>query len=294
MNIQSQNGEMELWGGKLSSKYIQDFLSKSYDQAKDAPNEIGDFVKDKSLSGQRGQVYHNPKTGQAVVVHRGSSGIHDWGNNLKMALGFSMKKTKRFQHAEKIQNEAQKKYGAKNISTLGHSLGAKIASDVGSKSGEIITLNKPVVGRDLFKNQQGKKKNETNIRTTGDAVSFLDKNSDFTIPSKSLNPLAEHSTDVMKRTDKEFGKSDVGKSDVGKAEEKSPSPVPTPVPAPVPVVAQPKKLVGSIFSRKGVERMTKRGLKDIIKALPKAKDGFKLVGAGKPQLVDYICKRCGK
>ena len=40
--------------------------------------------------------------------------------------------------------------------------------------------------------------------------------------------------------------------------------------------------------------MTKRGLKDIIKALPKVKDGFKLVGAGKPQLVDYICKRCGK
>ena len=285
MTTLSQNGAMELWGGKLSSKYIQDFLSKSYDQAKDAPNEIGDFVKDKSLSGQRGQVYHNPKTGQAVVVHRGSSGIHDWGNNLKMALGFSMKKTKRFQHAEKIQKEAESKYGAKNISTLGHSLGAKIASDVGSKSGEIITLNKPVVGRDLFKKKQGKKENETNIRTTGDLVSFLDKNSDFTIPSKSLNPLAEHSTDVMKRTDKEFGK-----SDVGKAEEKSPSPVP----APVPVVALPKKLVGSMFSRKGVERMTKRGLKDIIKALPKAKDGFKLVGAGKPQLVDYICKRCGK
>ena len=95
MTTLSQNGAMELWGGKLSSKYIQDFLSKSYDQAKDAPNEIGDFVKDKSLSGQRGQVYHNPKTGQAVVVHRGSSGIHDWGNNLKMALGFRYRRKPR-------------------------------------------------------------------------------------------------------------------------------------------------------------------------------------------------------
>lgn len=100
---------IQLWGGKLSSKYIQDFLSKSYDQAKDAPNEIGDFVKDRKLSGQRGQVYHNPKTGQTVVVHRGSSGIHDWGNNLKMALGFNMKNTNRFKHAKKIQDEAQKK-----------------------------------------------------------------------------------------------------------------------------------------------------------------------------------------
>lgn len=98
------------------------------------------------------------------------------------------------------------------------------------------------------------------------------------IPSKSLNPIAEHTTDVLDRTgDKEFGKSDVG-------QEKLPT---------LEVKKEPTK-IGSIFSRKGIERMTKRGLKDIIKALPKVKDGFKLVGAGKPQLVDYICKRCGK
>lgn len=111
-------------------------------------------------------------------------------------------------------------------------------------------------------------------------VSFLDKNNDFTIPSKSLNPLAEHSTDVLKRTgDKEFGK-----SDVGKAEEKPPAPPPAPAP----------KKKESIFSRTGIGRLTKKGLKGIIKALPKVKDGFKLVGKGKPELVDYICDRCGK
>jgi hypothetical protein len=249
-------GKMELIGGKLSSRYIEDFLSSSYD--KSAPEEIGDFVKDKKLSGQRVQVYHNPKTGQAVVVHRGSQGIHDWGNNLKMALGFSMGDTKRFSHGKKIQKEAEAKYGAKNISTLGHSLGGKIASDVGKDSGEIITLNKPVVGRDLFKKNQGKKENETNIRTGHDVVSALDKNADFTIPSKSINTIAEHTTSVLDRTDKDFGKSAVG---------------------------------GASFSRKDISKLKKKEIKDIIKSLPKIKDGFKLVGKGKPELVNYLCSR---
>ncbi len=273
---------VQKWGGKLSSRYIEDFLSNSYEQAKDAPDTIGDFVIDKGLSGQRVQVYHNPKSGQAVVVHRGTSGIHDWGNDLKMALGFDMKNTKRFKHSAKIQKEAEAKYGSKNISTLGHSLGAKLASDVGTDSGEIITLNKPVVGRDLFKSNHGKKENETNIRTSRDVVSATDRNADFTIPSKSLNPVTEHTTDVMKRTgDMEFGKSDLGKKDIE-------APAPT---ASAPATAS---AVGSLFSRKGLEQMTKKGLKGIIKALPKIKDGFKLVGSGKPQLIDYICHRCGR
>lgn len=250
-------GTMQLIGGKLSSRYIEDFLSSSYD--KSAPDEIGDFIKDKKLSGHRAQVYHNPKTGQAIVVHRGSQGVHDWGNNLKMALGFSMGNTRRFTHAKKIQKEAEAKYGSKNISTLGHSLGGKIASDVGKDSAEIITLNKPVVGRDLFKTKQGKKENETNIRTGHDIVSALDKNADFTIPSKSINTIAEHTTSVLDRTDKDFGKSDVGTGG---------------------------------FTRQDVSKLKKKQLKDIIKSLPKVKDGFKLVGKGKPDLVNYICKRC--
>ncbi len=252
-----KGGTMELIGGKLSSKYIEDFLSKSYDKAKDATDEIGDFIKDKKLSGQRVQVYHNPKTGQAVVVHRGSQGIHDWGNNLKMALGFNMSNTKRFSHGKKIQKEAEAKYGAKNISTLGHSLGGKIASEVGKDSGEIITLNKPVVGRDLFKKNQGKKENETNIRTGHDIVSALDKKADFTIPSKSINPIAEHTTSVLDRTDKDFGKS----------------------------------AIGAGYTRKNISKLKKKQLKEIIKSLPKIKDGFRLVGKGKPELVNYLCSR---
>jgi hypothetical protein len=246
---------IELWGGKLSTKYINEFISNSYNAKGKLPAKIGDFQLDKSLSGQRAQVYHNPATGEAVVVHRGSQGIHDWGNNLKYFLGFDLKKTDRGKFAAKVQKEAEAKYGAKNISTLGHSIGGKIASDVGADSKEIITLNRAVAGRDLFKNPI--KENEYSIRTQLDPVSFLlpKDSKTLTIPSTSLNPLTEHSTDVAKRLD-------------------------------------PAVEVGRGFSRAALAKLNKKQIKEIIKALPKIKDGFKLVGKGKPQLLDYCCERC--
>jgi hypothetical protein len=247
---------IQLWGGKLSTKYINEFISNSYNAKGKLPAKIGDFQLDKSLSGQRAQVYHNPKTGEAVVVHRGSQGIHDWGNNLKYFLGFDLKNTDRGKFAAKVQKEAEAKYGAKNISTLGHSIGGKIASDVGADSKEIITLNRAVAGRDLFKNPI--KENEYSIRSQFDPVSvLLPKDSKtLTIPSTSLNPLTEHSTEVVKRLD-------------------------------------PAVEVGRGFNRAALAKLNKKQIKEIIKALPKIKDGFKLVGKGKPQLVDYCCERCG-
>ena len=44
-----------------------------------------------------------------------------------------MSETKRFQHAKDIQKKAEGKYGKDHTTTLGHSLGAKIASDVGDR-----------------------------------------------------------------------------------------------------------------------------------------------------------------
>jgi hypothetical protein len=247
---------IQLWGGKLSTKYINEFVANSYNAKGKLPAKIGDFQLDKSLSGQRAQVYHNPATGEAVVVHRGSQGIHDWGNNLKYFLGFDLKNTDRGKFAAKVQKEAEAKYGAKNISTLGHSIGGKIASDVGGDSKEIITLNRAVAGRDLFKNPI--KENEYSIRSQLDPVSLLlpKDSKTLTIPSTSLNPLTEHSTEVVKRLD-------------------------------------PAVEVGRGFNRAALAKLNKKQLKEIIKALPKIKDGFKLVGKGKPQLVDYCCERCG-
>ena len=257
----------ELSGGKMASKSIQQFLDASYANKGKAAQHIDGYDRDNSLSGERVSVYFNPTTKKAVVIHRGTKDLTDWGNNLKMMLGWKMSSTKRFKHSKDIQKQAESKYGASNVITLGHSLGGKIASDVGGDSDEIVTLNKATgLGLDAYKKDLGQKDNETNIRTTLDPVSAKGAlAADFTIPSKSLNPITEHGTGVLDRVDTEIGK---GRADL------TPS---TPT-----------------FLRKSYEKLTKKQLKQIIKSLPKLRDNFKLTGAGKPNLVDYLEKRCGK
>ena len=184
-----------LKGGSLSPDTIQALLKKSYDKKL---SSFQDFEIDKSLSGQRVQVYYNPALKQAVVVHRGSSGAKDWlVNDAGLLVGY---RGKRFSHAQDIQKQAQQKYGASNVTTIGHSLGAKIAEEVGQKSKEVITLNKPTVST---KKVSGK---QYDIRTAKDLVSILSpiaKNKNLiTIPSGNKNPVSEHSTDVLSRLPK--------------------------------------------------------------------------------------------
>ena len=110
--------------------------------------------------------------------------------------------SKRLKHAQDIQRKAEEKYGRENISTLGHSLGSIASSSVGKNSKEIINLNKPIGIQDLYTKPI---KNEYNIRTMLDPVSLLlpfsrHNNSNLTtIPSQTINPLAEHKINVLER-----------------------------------------------------------------------------------------------
>ena len=131
------SGNGLLLGGALSINHIKKMLKASY---QDAPEKIDNFILDHGLSGQYGVVYFNPITGQAVVVHRGTKEAMDWTNNFMYAVG-SYKKTDRYKIGKKMQELAEKKYGANNISTLGHSQGAVLARELGQNTKEIITLN---------------------------------------------------------------------------------------------------------------------------------------------------------
>jgi len=154
---------------------------------------------DRSLSGKRAQVYRNPDTGQVVVAHRGTAGLHDWVTNFRVLTG-SAKGTDRFKHADKVQRAAEAKYGSDNVTTIGHSLGAQLATDTGSKSREIITLNKPMTPLDTVIGQHA---NQYNVRTKNDPVSFLDRyradqprERNIVIPSRSKSFLTEHKTET--------------------------------------------------------------------------------------------------
>jgi len=235
-------------GGKLSTKYIKDFLKQSYEKKLQS---VGDYDVDRSLSGQRVQVYKHKYSPQTVVVHRGTKGVQDVFSDVKYALGVSISSTKRLKYASDTQKKAEDKYGEDSVTTLGHSLGSHISSSVGKNSKEVINLNKPIGLQDLYNKPLD---NEYNVRTTLDPVSFLlpfsRQNNDklITIPSKTINPLAEHKTDVLDRL-----------------------PVDT--------------MIGQ-----GIHSFLKKDLKHIIKHYPHRhlKPKYNITGKTKKELIDYI------
>lgn len=193
-------------GGKLSVSHLKNLLNASYNKSID---NLDGFNQDKQLSTKTTKVYHNPTTGQVVVAHKGTQGLTDWLNNGVYAYGGekAYKLTPRYREAKKVQEEAEKKYGANNISTIGHSQGGLQAELLGGKSKEIITLNKATRPLSNHKND-----NQYDIRTTGDLVSmnnpFQKKNNkEVVIKSQTSNPLKEHSIDVLDQLDenKEIG-----------------------------------------------------------------------------------------
>jgi len=192
-------------GGKLSAAEIKSFVSASYIDHPDPT--IDDYLLDTKLSNETAKVYYNPKQKRAVVVHRGTQGLSDWGNNLAYALG-GYEMTDRYKMGKDTQNKAEKKYGAKNISTLGHSQGAILARKLGANTKEIITVNP------AYKFEKPLP-NEFVIRSSSDVVSGAyapvasarsvlmpkkSQNRDITIPSENrFDVLGEHSSDILDR-----------------------------------------------------------------------------------------------
>jgi hypothetical protein len=190
-------------GGKLKSTTLQGLLNASYDKK---VKKVDDFQQDRELSTKTSKVYVNPDTGQTVVAHKGTSGILDWGNNAVFALtgveGY--KQTPRFKEAEKVQKKAEKKYGDKNITTIGHSQGGLQAELLGKNTKEIITLNKATRP---FGNRTSK--NQYDIKTEGDLVSALNPFQNQKNVSKietDLNPLDAHAIETLSLVDTEYGK----------------------------------------------------------------------------------------
>ena len=195
--------EIEINGGKIKVKHLKEILSASYSDK--PPTEIDDFILDKDLSNSYAKVYHNPKTKQTIIAHKGTQGLLDWGNNLVYGLfgrtGYKL--TGRFKNAQKVQKATEAKYGTKELTTAGHSQGGLNAEILGQKGKEVITLNKATRP---FANKKGEKQHD--ISTTGDVVSKLNpfqasSKKDISIKSKTKNPVKEHLLPVLEGIDEE-------------------------------------------------------------------------------------------
>jgi hypothetical protein len=189
---------VHIHGGALPANELQGLLDASYDR--DIKN-VGGWVQDEDLSTNKSKVFYDPKTGKAVVVHRGTVGTaSDWNNNLTYAMGgkSAYKDTERYKNAKKIQDAASSKYGNSNITTVGHSQGGLQAEMLGKHGAETITLNKATRP---FSNKPSE--NQTDVRTTTDWVSALNpfssaKNT-VDISLKGYNPLKAHATKSLSK-----------------------------------------------------------------------------------------------
>jgi hypothetical protein len=191
-------------GGAIAVKNLKQFVDESYN--KNSKDKIDTYILDKSLSNEYAKVYYDPNQNHAVVVHRGTSGAKDWLNNVAYVMG-QYNKTNRYKTGKEIQEKAVKKYGASNISTVGHSQGAVLAHKLGQDTKEVINLNPAFKGE-----KQGK--NEYTVRSSSDVVSGVKgitgllnpstKKNEITINSKNpLNVLNEHSSNILDRLDQD-------------------------------------------------------------------------------------------
>lgn len=193
-------------GGKLKVSHLKGLLEASYHPQ----DNVDGFILDKDLSTKTSKVYFDPETKQSVVAHRGTSGFTDWFNNAIYAYGGdeAYKLTPRYRNAKEVQEKAQSKYGKENITTIGHSQGAKISELLGGDGKEVITLNKATRPFSNSKNE-----NQFDIRAETDVVSGLNpvqiKNgNEIIIPSKNLGPLDAHKIDILEQLegDREIGR----------------------------------------------------------------------------------------
>jgi len=185
-----------IFGGKIGMTMptLHKMLDNSYTDKDKQEKNIDGYIRDDSLSGNRAQVYHNKETNHLIVAHRGTQGVHDVGNDIKLMFG--MKKNKRFKHGKDITDKALSKYKTDNVSVIGHSLGATIARDSNDKRHETIGVNGAMVPMDLLRKEGD---DEHVIRSKYDVVSALhtinpnkNKSNTITLDNNHINPLKAH------------------------------------------------------------------------------------------------------
>ena len=178
-------------GSGLKANTLKSLLKSTYDRSNvEGWNKVMDTPEVSA--------FEHP-SGQVVIALRGTEGTaKDWSNNAVYGIGGEMayKLTPRYRRAKERVAELEKKYNPEDISLVGHSQSGLIAELLPTKAREIISLNSASRPQDMFYNK--KKKNLYRIRAKLDPVSMFNiGNPEYTINEKNLNPLAQHSPNIL-------------------------------------------------------------------------------------------------
>jgi hypothetical protein len=179
----------------MKFKDISKISKASYKRNKEV-EDVDGYQLDRDLSTREAKVFHNPDTGKTIIANRGTQGLSDWSNNAAY-LTKSYNKTARFKHAAKVQKRTLDKYGEVDAN-IGHSQGAVIARKMGKqgKTKQVVNINPATLG-------VKEADNVTTIKSSRDPVSVLHKmdNNTHVIGANSFNPLVEHSSSILDRSD---------------------------------------------------------------------------------------------
>jgi hypothetical protein len=178
-------------------KNLKNFVEAGYKKKKDVKNVSG-YTLDEDLSTKRNKVYYDPNTGKAVHTIAGTDSLKDWSNNALIPLGLHQY-SNRHKNSEKIQKKANEKYGKENVDLVSHSQSGHIAENLANKNlvgGKNTTLNPAIIG--------SHNKNIKVVKSVLDPVSFLTKTTknDVKIIPKTINPITEHSTNILDKAKK--------------------------------------------------------------------------------------------
>jgi len=210
--IEFDNNE-GLNGGKIAIKHLKSLLEETYNNKGNNSDTIDNTYKlDNELTTDKTKVYtanmddNDINNDEVVIANRGTSDFNDVLTDMKMIFGY---RDNRFKEGQDILNKVKNKYRNASIDTIGHSLGASVAENIGSDNNvkNIITLNKPTTPYDVFKQSKNKDK-QYDIKTSKDIVSLLSpfqKNSnDIIIPSETNNLYTEHKINVLDRLNQDL------------------------------------------------------------------------------------------
>ena len=192
-------------GRGIGADDLNRIMEQGYTDNKNKLKDVNGYAIDKSLSGKRAQVYYNKDTNDVIVNHRGTADAKDWMTDALMTVGI---KTKRFDHAKKIQDEARNKYKNSNMISTGHSLGAQLAKNASKKNDELVLVNGAYLPQDMIRDKKFTKL--TNVKSKGDVVNALHyvrpKNSNHKniVIDSNDNFLKQHRTDNLKKLNNKY------------------------------------------------------------------------------------------
>ena len=194
-------------GGGLKSSTLKSLIQSGYDRS-----VVEGWTK--VMDTPEVSAFKHNTTPQVVIVLRGTTGsMNDWSNNAVFGIGgeVAYKQTPRYKRAVSRVAEIERKYNPKDITIIGHSQGGLLTEIVPSNARERITLNKATRPTDFIFGRK-KKKNQYDIRSKYDPVSiFNTRQADYTLQNKSLNPLNQHSADILsKKPDVVYGDAKFG------------------------------------------------------------------------------------